>query len=68
MQRAIREKFTRHTLMCIAHKLNAIMSFDMVIVMHEGTIAEMSNLSLLSQDSNTMIFRLMKHQSTASVP
>ncbi len=37
MQRAIREKFTRHTLMCIAHKLHTIMSFDMMIVLvYEG--------------------------------
>ncbi|KAL4924344.1 putative ABC multidrug transporter [Aspergillus undulatus] len=40
MQRVIREKFSSHTVLTVAHKLESILDYDKVIVLEEGRIVE----------------------------
>ncbi|KAL4969112.1 putative ABC multidrug transporter [Aspergillus stella-maris] len=40
MQRVIREKFSSHTVLTIAHKLESILDYDKVIVLDNGRIVE----------------------------
>ncbi|KAL4941343.1 hypothetical protein BDV06DRAFT_223239 [Aspergillus oleicola] len=40
MQRVIREKFSSHTILTVAHKLESILDYDKVIVLDEGNIIE----------------------------
>jgi len=50
MQRIIREKFSTHTIIAVAHKLDSILDYDKVALLHEGRIVEFdSPYELLSQ-------------------
>ncbi|KAI9371210.1 P-loop containing nucleoside triphosphate hydrolase protein [Aspergillus egyptiacus] len=40
MQRVIREKFSTHTILTVAHKLDSILDYDKVIVLEQGRITE----------------------------
>ncbi|RDW76399.1 putative ABC multidrug transporter [Aspergillus mulundensis] len=40
MQRVIRERFSSHTILTVAHKLESILDYDQVIVLDEGRIIE----------------------------
>ncbi|KAL5045769.1 hypothetical protein BDW71DRAFT_183332 [Aspergillus fruticulosus] len=40
MQRVIREKFSSHTVLTVAHKLESILDYDKVIVLGDGRIVE----------------------------
>ena len=40
MQRVIRQKFSNHTIIAVAHKLDTILDFDKVIVMDRGVLQE----------------------------
>jgi ATP-binding cassette, subfamily C (CFTR/MRP), member 1 len=62
MEHAIRERFRRHTVLCIAHKLSTILSFDTVIVMDAGSIAESGNPRALLQDHTSLFSTLIQSQ------
>lgn len=40
VQRLLRSKFTSHTIIAVAHKLDTILDFDKVIVMNQGQLVE----------------------------
>lgn len=40
MQRVIREKFSAHTIVTVAHKLDTILDYDKIIVMEAGRVVE----------------------------
>lgn len=40
IQRIIRQKFARHTIIAVAHKLETIIDFDKVAVLHNGELCE----------------------------
>jgi ATP-binding cassette subfamily C (CFTR/MRP) protein 1 len=40
MQRLIRKKFARHTIIAVAHRLESIMDFDKVAVLDAGRLVE----------------------------
>ena len=61
IQETIRREFTGKTLLCIAHRLRTIISWDRVLVMDEGNIAEF-NVPLRLYDMDG-IFRGMCNQS-----
>jgi ABC-type multidrug transport system ATPase subunit len=53
MQRVIREKFSSHTVLTVAHKLESILDYDKVVVLEEGRIIETGvPYDLLSQDGS----------------
>ncbi|GKZ18134.1 hypothetical protein AbraCBS73388_000293 [Aspergillus brasiliensis] len=43
MQRIIREKFSSHTILTVAHKLDTILDYDKVVVLDTGRIVECGN-------------------------
>jgi len=40
VQKLVRSKFTAHTIIAVAHKLDTILDFDKVVVMHHGSLIE----------------------------
>lgn len=40
IQRLLRSKFAAHTIIAVAHKLDTILDFDRVAVMHNGELIE----------------------------
>ena len=52
MQRLIREKFSNHTVIAVAHKLETVLDFDKVAVLDGGVLVEFDNpYTLLSRPS-----------------
>lgn len=52
MQRIIRDKFSDCTILAVAHRLDTIMDFDRVALMHDGELVELdSPRALLERDS-----------------
>lgn len=53
MQRIIRENFSNHTIITVAHKLETILDYDRVIVLDAGRIIESGNpYDLLASESH----------------
>ncbi|KMP02660.1 canalicular multispecific organic anion transporter 1 [Coccidioides immitis RMSCC 2394] len=53
MQRVIREKLSRHTIIAVAHKLDTILDFDKVALLDGGVLKEFDDpYTLLSADSD----------------
>ncbi|KAL9079436.1 MAG: hypothetical protein Q9157_001690 [Trypethelium eluteriae] len=53
MQRVIRQKFARHTIIAVAHRLDTIMDFDRVAVLDKGRLVEYDRPHvLLERDSH----------------
>ncbi|KAL2826233.1 P-loop containing nucleoside triphosphate hydrolase protein [Aspergillus cavernicola] len=52
MQRIIREKFSNHTILAVAHKLDTILDYDKVVVLDAGQLIECEDpYTLLTRDS-----------------
>ncbi|EAA65334.1 hypothetical protein AN0015.2 [Aspergillus nidulans FGSC A4] len=52
MQRIIREKFSNHTIIAVAHKLDTILDYDKVVVLDSGRVIECEDpYTLLTRDS-----------------
>ncbi|KAL2871704.1 P-loop containing nucleoside triphosphate hydrolase protein [Aspergillus lucknowensis] len=52
MQRIIREKFSNHTILAVAHKLDTILDYDKVVVLDAGQVIECEDpYTLLNRDS-----------------
>ena len=52
MQRVIREKFSNHTILAVAHKLDTILDFDKVAMLEAGELIEFDDpYTLLSTES-----------------
>ncbi|ETS86320.1 hypothetical protein PFICI_00148 [Pestalotiopsis fici W106-1] len=62
MEDAIRERFKHQTVLCVAHKLSTILSFDTVIVMDAGSIVETGSPYALLQDKWSLFSTLMRSQ------
>jgi ABC-type multidrug transport system fused ATPase/permease subunit len=53
MQRVIREKFSTHTILAVAHKLETILDYDKVVVLDAGRVVESGEpCTLLSSESS----------------
>lgn len=53
MQRIIREKFSSHTIIAVAHKLDSILDYDKIALLDEGRVVEFDPpYELLSQPSS----------------
>ena len=52
MQRVIRQRFGRHTIIAVAHRLDTIMDFDRIALLDEGRLLEYDRpYALLETDS-----------------
>ena len=52
MQQIIREEFKAQTIIAVAHRLDTILDFDRIAVLHQGKLVECGKPSdLLRQDS-----------------
>ncbi|EJD48473.1 P-loop containing nucleoside triphosphate hydrolase protein [Auricularia subglabra TFB-10046 SS5] len=62
LQQTIRAELASSTLLCIAHRLNTILSFDKVLVMDKGQVAEFDQ-PLALYDKGGIFFSLCKEAS-----
>ena len=62
IQEVIRHKFKDCTVLTIAHRLNTIMDYDRVLVLHEGRVAEFGATELLLEDQNSHFYQLAQGQ------
>jgi ABC-type multidrug transport system fused ATPase/permease subunit len=60
IQTTIRSKFSRCTVLTIAHRLHTIMDSDRVLVLNEGRVAEFSSPENLLKDDRTIFYSLAK--------
>ncbi|XP_066582136.1 LOW QUALITY PROTEIN: ATP-binding cassette sub-family C member 4-like [Prorops nasuta] len=60
IQRTIRKKFAKSTVLTVAHRLNTIMDSDKVLVMDRGCMLEYDHPYILLQDSNSQFALLVK--------
>jgi ATP-binding cassette subfamily C (CFTR/MRP) protein 1 len=60
IQETIRKEFSKSTIMTIAHRLNTIIDYDRVIVMHKGEIAEFDTPKALLSNSNSIFSSMAK--------
>lgn len=58
MQRIIREKFSSHTIIAVAHKLDTILDFDKVALLDEGKLVEFDSPYHLLSDSSSAFYKL----------
>ena len=43
IQRVVREEFTSHTVVCIAHRIRSVIHSDLVVVLNQGSVEELGN-------------------------
>ena len=58
IQRIVRQKFSKHTIIAVAHKLDTIIDFDKVAVLENGVLTEFDNPGTLLADSNSAFSKL----------
>lgn len=62
IEAAIRDRFRRHTVLCVAHKLSTVLAFDTVLVMDDGVITERGSPRELLEDRTSLFAALMQSQ------
>lgn len=63
IQRIIRRRFAKHTVVAIAHKLDTILDFDKVAVLDNGNLKEFDSPHTLLEDTSSA-FRQLYNSST----
>ncbi|KAL5315776.1 hypothetical protein ACEPPN_016647 [Leptodophora sp. 'Broadleaf-Isolate-01'] len=58
IQTLIRQHFSRHTILSVAHKLDTILDFDQVIVMDAGSVCEMGEPYVLLENEASRFAKL----------
>lgn len=58
MQRILREKFSSHTIIAVAHKLDTILDFDKVILLDKGVLVEFASPHELLSDPSSAFYKL----------
>lgn len=58
MQRVLRERFSTHTILAVAHKLDSILDFDKVALLDEGKLVEYDSPYELLSDSTSAFHKL----------
>lgn len=61
MQRVIRQKFSGHTIIAVAHKLETILDFDKVAVLDEGSLVEFDSPDALLSNPSSAFSKLYNH-------
>ena len=60
IQRMLRLRFQRTTLLTIAHRLGTVMDYDIILVMDKGKCAEFGSPAELLSNSNGMFYQLVE--------
>lgn len=60
IQTTIRNEFNDCTIVTIAHRLNTILDYDMILVMSRGQVAEYDSPKALLNDKNSIFFSMAK--------
>ena len=58
IQKIIRQKFSKHTIIAVAHKLDTIIDFDKVAVLENGVLMEFDSPHLLLAKPKSMFAQL----------
>lgn len=58
MQRIIRERFSSHTIIAVAHKLDTILDFDKVVLLDDGVLVEFESPHELLANSSSSFYKL----------
>lgn len=58
IQRIVRQKFSKHTIIAVAHKLDTIVDFDKVAVLEHGVLKEFDNPGTLLADKESGFSKL----------
>jgi ATP-binding cassette subfamily C (CFTR/MRP) protein 1 len=58
MQRIIRERFSSHTIIAVAHKLDTILDFDKVVLLDDGVLVEFDTPHELLADPTSAFYKL----------
>jgi ABC-type multidrug transport system fused ATPase/permease subunit len=66
IQKAIRSDFADATVVTIAHRINTIIDYDRILVMHDGQVAEYDTPQALLQDPHTIFSSLVKESGVSS--
>lgn len=61
IQKTLRESFPTATVLTIAHRINTIVDYDMVLVMEKGKLVEYDTPQKLLQDDSTRFSSLAKN-------
>jgi len=60
IQSTIREQFKDSTILTIAHRLNTIMDYDKILVLHEGKLMEMDSPTELLKNKKSAFYSMAK--------
>ncbi|KAF9124551.1 hypothetical protein BGW39_008121 [Mortierella sp. 14UC] len=66
IQKAIRSDFANATVITIAHRINTIIDYDRILVMHDGRVAEYDTPHTLLQDPDSIFSRLVNESGVLS--
>ena len=58
IQKIIRTRFSRHTIISVAHKLETIAGFDKVVVLDDGSLKEVGDPKMLLQQPASAFYQL----------
>lgn len=58
MQRVIREKYSSHTIIAVAHKLDTILDFDKVAMLDNGNLVEFDDPYVLLNNPESAFAKL----------
>jgi ATP-binding cassette, subfamily C (CFTR/MRP), member 1 len=58
MQKIIREKFSKHTIIAVAHKLDSILDYDKVALLDEGRVLEFDTPHELLNQPESAFYKL----------
>jgi ATP-binding cassette subfamily C (CFTR/MRP) protein 1 len=60
IQETIRKEFKDCTIVTIAHRLNTILDYDMILVMDNGRVCEYNSPKVLLENSDSMFYGMAK--------
>ena len=67
IQKIIRQKFARHTIIAVAHKLDSITDFDKVALLEKGSLKEFDSPHALL-DRKSSAFKQLYYNSIGGAP